>query len=199
MSRWLLIVPLAAWLLYGSLYAVDAAEYAYVTQFGQPVAVYDGEGEAGLKVKLPWPIQGVQRLDRRLQSFDLPPAEFLTSDRKGGTIDRTLTIDATVCWRIAGTGGADRFIRTVGSADGAQRLLGQRFASALGAAISEREMEDLVSVEKGRVSAQRAALRSALMRGASRFLDENGIEIVDVRLRRTNHPPGSVREAVFER
>lgn len=193
--RWLLI-PFVLWLIYGSIFAVDAAEFAYVTQFGQPVALFDGESDAGFKLKLPWPIQSVQRLDRRMQSFDLPAGEFLTSDKKGGTIDRTLTIDATACWRIA---GADRFVRTVGSIDGAQRLLTQRLTSALGAAIGEREMDDLVSIEPNRVRSQREQLRSALMRGAGRFLDENGIELIDVRLRRTNHPPGPVREAIFER
>ena len=199
MPRWLLLlVPLALWLLYGSLYAVDAAEFAYVTQFGQPVAIYDGgdPAQAGLKAKLPWPIQSVQRLDRRLQAFDLPPSEFLTSDKKGGTIDRTLTIDATVCWRIA---GADRFVRTVGSIEGAQRLLSQRVSSDLGAAIGQREMDDLVSVEPGRVQRQREELRASLMSVGDRFLGENGIEIIDIRLRRANHPQGLVREAIFER
>ena len=54
-------------------------------------------GNAGLHVKLPWPIQSVQRLDRRVQLFDLPPAELLTHDPQGRTIDRTLTVEAYVC------------------------------------------------------------------------------------------------------
>jgi hypothetical protein len=43
----------------------------------------------------------VQRLDRRVQMFDLPPAELLTHDPRGQTIDGTLTVEAFVCWRIA--------------------------------------------------------------------------------------------------
>jgi len=202
-ARWLLLlVPVGLWLASTSLYTVDAAEFVHVTQFGRRVAVHDGgaPGEAGLRVKLPWPIQAVQRLDRRLQSFELPPAELLTNDGKGGGIDRSLTIDATVCWRIA---DVDRFVRTVGSADGAQRLLAQRISSELGAAIGESEMEDLVSLEPGRVDRRRAALRTRLLDGGSPPLrevseEENGIKVVDVRLRRTNHPE-RVREAIFDR
>ena len=61
-----------------SLFTVDPTEFVYVTQFGAPVATYDGgarDSDAGLYFRLPWPIQSVQRLDRRLQNFDLPPIE----------------------------------------------------------------------------------------------------------------------------
>src|SRR5436309_15952766 len=97
-----------------ALYAVDQAEFAYVTQFGRPVATLDGAADAGLHVKLPWPVQSVQRLDRREQVFDLPPAELLTHDPQGQTIDRTLTVEAFVCWRVAGPESVGRFVGTVG-------------------------------------------------------------------------------------
>ena len=48
------------------VYQVDSTEYAVVTQFGQPVRVVE---DAGLKVKLPDPIQSVQRLDKRVQVY----------------------------------------------------------------------------------------------------------------------------------
>ena len=60
------LVSILLWSATG-LYTVDQAEYAYVTQFGRPVATLDGATDAGLHVKLPWPIQSVQRLDRRVQ------------------------------------------------------------------------------------------------------------------------------------
>lgn len=42
------------------VFTVDTTEYAVVTQFGNPVSVIK---EPGLNVKLPEPIQTVQRLD----------------------------------------------------------------------------------------------------------------------------------------
>lgn len=203
--KWLLLVPLLAWLAWTSLFTVDAAEYVYLTQFGRRVAVFDGGDptQAGLHVKLPWPVQAVQRLDRRLQSFDLDGAELLTRDPRGNTIDKTLTIDAYVCWRIAGADGADRFVRTLGSVESAQLILGQRVASELGAAIAELELDDLVSTEASRVDEQRQRLRQRLLDGGTPSLrqvalDDYGIEVIDVRLRRTSHPL-AVRDAIFDR
>ena len=66
-----------------SIYFVDQAEYVYLTQFGRPVATFDGARDAGLHFKLPWPVQSVTRLDRRLQAFDVPTQELLVrSGRK---------------------------------------------------------------------------------------------------------------------
>src|SRR3954469_14093872 len=102
MARILIFTVIAVAWSSSCLFTVDQAEYAYVTQFGRPVATLDGATDAGLHVKLPWPVQSVLRLDRRVQLFDLPPAELLTHDPQGRTIDRTLTVEAYVAWRVAG-------------------------------------------------------------------------------------------------
>lgn len=189
------------------LFAVDRTEYVYLTQFGRHLETFDGgnDEQAGLHFKWPWPIQSVQRLDRRLQYFDLPGAELLTRDPKRNTIDRTLTLDAYVCWRIADAGGVDQFIRSVGTPSGAQAILGQRITSELGAEIGRMELDDLINTDPEKVDAARDQLRRRLLQGgaSSASLEEQaeaeyGIEVVDIRLRRSNHPP-AVREAIFER
>jgi membrane protease subunit HflC len=189
------------------LFRVDRTEFVYVTQFGRHVATFDGASdlEAGLHFKWPWPVQSVQRLDRRLQYFDLPGAELLTRDPRGNTIDRTLTIDAFVCWRIADAGGVDRFIRSVGTIGGAQAILGQRINSELGAAVGRMELDDLISTTAGKVDEQRQQLRDRLLNGLGggaslrdTARQEYGIDVVDIRVRRLNHP-AAVREAIFER
>jgi membrane protease subunit HflC len=199
-----LLLPIAAWLLYVSTFTVDATEYVYLTQFGRRIGIFDGDNaaDAGLHFKLPWPIQSVQRLDRRLQVFDLPGAELLTRDPRGNTIDKTLTIDAYVLWRID-SDGVDRFVRAIGSTQGAQLILGQRVSSELGAAIARMELDDLVSTDPGKVEKQRDRLRERLLDEGSPSLrhsakESYGIEVVDIRLRRSNHPV-AVREAIFER
>ena len=80
------VVAVALWVR-TAFYAVDYAEFAYVTQFGEKVAILDGETDAGLKLKAPWPVQSVVRIDRRVQSFDLPPVESLTRDPVSKTVD----------------------------------------------------------------------------------------------------------------
>jgi membrane protease subunit HflC len=202
--RYAIVAVLALVLLRSALFTVDRTEYVYLTQFGRHVApTYDGadDAQAGLHLKWPWPIQAVQRLDRRLQFFDLPGAELLTRDPKRNTIDKTLTLDAYVCWRIADAQTVDAFIRTVGSAEGARAVLGQRINSELGAAIGGLELDDLVSTEPGKVDAEREKLRQQLLvkSGLQQTARaEYGIEVVDIRLRRINHPP-TVQRAIFDR
>ena len=208
--RRILVMPAALLLLAAvvgplSVFTVDRTEYVYLTQFGRRVDTFDGadDAQAGLHFRLPWPVQSVQRLDRRLQYFDLPGAELLTRDAKKNTIDKTLAIDAYVCWRIAGAGGVDRFIRKVGTLDGARSVLGQRINSELGAVVGRMELDELVSTEPNRVDDKREELRKRILEGGDQplrqtALDEYGIEVVDVRLRRTNHPP-AVRQAIFDR
>lgn len=194
-----------------SLLTVEASEYVYVTQFGRPVRTYDGASAAGLHAKLPWPIESAIRLDRRLQVFDLPATELLTHDPEGRTIDKTLTVSAYVCWRIDGSGGADRFIRTVGRTDRAEAILGQRISSRLGALIGSMNMDDLISIAPLKTADERMnalsrrvmdgdpANRDGATAGLRTYVAENyGIELVDVRVRKLSYPP-QVREAIYDR
>jgi membrane protease subunit HflC len=218
---WIVAAVAAAVLARLSLFTVDRTEFVYVTQYGRHVATYDGadEAQAGLHFKWPWPVQSVRRLDRRLQSFDLPGAELMTRDPQRNTIDKTLTLDAYVCWRIADGESVDRFIRAVGTPEMARSILAQRIGSELGAAIGEMELDDLISTDRERwwrggrprVVVKREALRQRLLYGGAsssegassvslyRMAKEQyGIEVVDIQLRRSNHP-AAVREAIFER
>jgi membrane protease subunit HflC len=218
MRRTLLVILVLILVVVGlrlSLFTVDRAEYAYLTRFGRHVATYDGakEDEAGLHVKWPWPIESVQRFDQRLQYFDLPGNELMTRDTQGNTIDRTLTVDAYVCWRIADAQRVDQFIRAVGTPEGARAILGKRINSELGATISGMELEDLISVKNTLpaglglaprwVDVKRESLRQRLLGTGPSSLQETarakyGIEVIDIRLRRINHS-GSVRQAIFDR
>jgi membrane protease subunit HflC len=188
----LIALPILIWPALSTLFfTVDRTEFVYLTQLGRHVATFDGakDEEAGLHWRWPWPIQTVQRLDRRLQYFDLPAAELLTHDAKGKTIDRTLTMEAYVCWRIDDGEGVDRFIRTVGLPERARTILGQRLSSLLGALVGQMEMDDLISTEPGRTQAKARALRQGLLdslRGPAQ--GEYGIQLVDVRLKRHQYP-----------
>jgi membrane protease subunit HflC len=200
---------LDAWV---SLYTVDRGEYVYVTQFGQLVAIRDGLSDGGLHAKLPWPVQSVQRLDRRLQHFDLPETELLTHDPEGKTIDKTLTVVAYVCWRIADARSVDLFIRRMGTPERARTILGDRIRGQLGALIGQMRMDDLISTDPDRVDHSLTELRRRLLEERmaesaaagphvslqDRARDDYGIDLVDIRLRRTSHPL-AVRNAIFER
>src|SRR5215213_4382244 len=118
----LVIVLLVLWLR-TAFYTVDAAEFVYVTRFGDPVELHDGGTAAGLHVKAPWPVDSVIRIDRRLQSFDLPAVESLTRDPITRTVDKTLAVDAFVTWKIPDAEAADRFVKAVRTPEQAKRVL----------------------------------------------------------------------------
>jgi membrane protease subunit HflC len=191
-----------------SAYTVDAAEYGYVTLLGAHVATYDGAAQAsgaGLHLGWPWPVQSVQRLDRRLQQFDLPATELLTHDPEGKTIDKMLLVEAYVCWKIADRDAVDLFVRRIGTVERASAILEPRIRSELGAAIGKMKMDDLVSTQTiagtGNTHVDRtiAGLHARLMQTLKQPVrDEYGIELVDVRLRRFSHP-AQVRDSIFER
>jgi membrane protease subunit HflC len=187
-----------------TFYTVDAAEYAYVTVLGKHDATYDGSADAGLKFAMPWPIRQVLRLDRRLQQFDLPPTDQLTHDPKGSTVDKLLSIEAYVCWKIKDRDGADQFVQRIGSADRARKILEPLILSKLGAEIGEIRMDDLISTDelangKKRVDDTLKSIHERLLTSLRPDVErEYGIELVDIRLRRLNHP-ASVRESIFAR
>src|SRR5438874_13594522 len=148
MKRVLLTVSVVLLALWGrtALYSVDYTEFAYVTQFGERVAVHDGQADAGLKLKAPWPIQSVLRIDRRVQSFDLPAVESLTRDPVNRTVDKTIAVDAFVTWKIPDADAADRFVKVVRTPEQAKKILGPLVNGRLAALISTLPLDDLISV-----------------------------------------------------
>ncbi|MCE9532932.1 MAG: hypothetical protein K8T89_17680 [Planctomycetes bacterium] len=212
-----LILALIVLVLWGqsALYTVDQAEFAYVTRFGEPVAVHDGATAAGLHVKWPAPIESVRRLDRRLRIVDLPTTEPLTRDPTDKEVGKTLTVDAYVCWKIPDAAAADRFLRTVGTLEQARRLLTPRINGRLTAVISNIPLTDLFGIaDDARIETRSEAVRRKLL-GIDRLgpadtdeplaetiLRDYGIQVVDVRLRRLNYPEAalpSIIESISER
>ncbi len=187
------------------LLTVDRSEFVYLTRLGEHVQTYDGARDAGLHFRWPWPVQSVQRLDRRLQVFDLPPTDQLIADSGGEVVDRRLSLQAYVCWRIADADGVDRFIRTLGTPEQAQKILGAQVSTQLSAVIGSNKMvmDDFISDQPGRVDQGMARLRERVLGTEEAGLAEQarreyGIEIVDVRLRRYSYPE-EVRQTVIDR
>ena len=113
-----------------------------MTQFGRHTATYDGATTrcaaactcAGRRRFSPcngWTAGCSNSTCRRRSSSRRDPG--------GQTIDRTLTVEGFVCWRIADADGVDRFIRTVGTPDRARSLLSQQISSQLSAEIGKME------------------------------------------------------------
>ena len=163
-----------------SVFIVDEREKALVLQFGQIVKVKEDPG-LGFKIPL---IQEVVKYDDRILSRDLEPLEVTPSD------DRRLVVDAFARYRIA---DVEQFRRAVGSGGeeaGARRLdsiLRAETREVLGSVTSN----DILSVD-------RAALMLRIRNSAIAEARALGLQVIDVRLKRTDLPPENLN-ATYER
>ncbi|WP_148087633.1 SPFH domain-containing protein [Gemmata obscuriglobus] len=138
--------------------------------------MHDGARGAGLHLKAPWPVDSVLRIDRRLQSFDLPAVEALTRDPVTRTVDKTLAVDAFVTWQIPDAAAADRFVKTVRTPEQARKLLGPIINGRLATVISTMPIEDLIGVTDTQLTL------AAVAGGPILGLPESSFRADDVRL-----------------
>ncbi|MCZ4354047.1 protease modulator HflC [Roseovarius aestuarii] len=166
--------------LLSSIFIVDEREKALVLQFSKIIAVKE---EPGLGFKIPL-IQEVVRYDDRILSRDIDPLEVTPLD------DRRLVVDAFARYRIA---NVTRFREAVG--DGGIPAAESRLDSILRS--TTREVLGSVS-SNDILSSDRAALMLRIRNVAIAEANALGIEVVDVRLKRTDLPSQNL-EATFAR
>lgn len=181
MNRNTIILGVLALIVVGTLSAifiVDEREKALVLQFGQVKQVKESPG---LAFKIPL-IQEVVRYDDRILSLETQSLEVTPLD------DRRLVVDAFARYRIADVVQFREAVGIEGSAE-------SRLRNVLNAATREI----LGSVTSGTIlSADRAALMSRIRDTAKIEASNLGLEIVDVRLKRTDLPSQNL-EATFAR
>ncbi len=163
-----------------SIFIVDEREKALVLQFGRVINVKE---DPGLAFKLPL-IQEVVRYDDRILSRDIDPLEVTPLD------DRRLVVDAFARYRIT---DVERFRQAVGV--GGIEFAEDRIDSILRA----QTREILGSVASNDIlSSDRAALMLRIRNGAVAQANALGVEIIDVRLKRTDLPAQNL-DATFAR
>jgi membrane protease subunit HflC len=195
---------------FGSIFTINEAEQAVVTQFGKPVggAITD----AGIHFKIPI-IQNVIKFDKRILEWDGSANEIPTLDNK------YIFIDAFARWRIS---DALQFYKSAKNEMLAQSRLDDILDGAVRDEIANRTMVEIVrssnrvmviqDVESSSVNVNNTVLEDFSAKGArleivesilesvsKRLLDLNmGIEILDVQLKRINYTR-QVQEQVFNR
>jgi membrane protease subunit HflC len=183
MGKTALTLPVIAVALIGiisSVFIVDERETALVLQFGRIVSV---KTEPGLAFKIPL-VQEVVRYDSRILSRDIDPLEITPLD------DRRLMVDAFARYRIV---DVNQFRQAVGV--GGIPVAENRLDSILKAQI--RQILGSVS-SNDILSEDRAALMLRIRNGAIEDSAALGVEIIDVRLKRTDLPDNNLA-ATFAR
>lgn len=177
------LVLVAITLLWRTFFTVDETQFAVVTQFGRPVRTI---ATAGLKMKWPW--QSLLNFEKRLMVYNPRPSEFLTKDKKN------IVVDNYVCWRVA---DPNRFLQTVNDLTGAEMRLHDTVWAATAAALGNTDLSALVSTKPEEVKVP-DVMKQVTEQCRPRAMEQYGIEIVDVQMKRLNLPTQN-RESVFAR
>lgn len=163
-----------------SVFTLDERERALVLQFGEVKQVVT---EPGLHFKLPF-VQDVLRYDDRILGLPTQPLEVTPLD------DRRLVVDAFARWRIT---DLEAFRRAVGAGgidaarDNLDKIVNAEIREVLGGVPSNRVL-----------SADRTALMNQIRDNAKAKAASLGIEVIDVRLTRTDLPQQNL-DATFAR
>ena len=164
-----------------SAYVVNESQTAILLQFGRIVGTGIGPG---LHFRIPF-VQQVQRFDKRLLSFDSQPERSLTAEKKD------VSIDFFVKWRIADA--ARYYVAVAGDEKQAQDRIAPKVKEGLRRAVNARTLQELVA-------GGRADLTKDLVAETNKAMQDLGIEIVDLRIKRIDLPEdGTVIGSVYER
>ena len=172
------LLVLSAIILPQVLVVVDETELAIITRLGDPQRSIRS---AGLYVKAPL-VDSVTKFEKRLLIFDAPAESLLTSDKK------RLIIDVYARGRIT---DPLLFFQTVRSVTQARSRVIDIVASELRREIAQDLQLDVIKTK-------REEIENAVRDGVRPLINELGIDIVDVRIKRADFPQ-AIAGSVYER
>ena len=166
-----------------NLYIVRENEFKVVRQFGQVVDVKD---EPGLYFKIPF-IQTVTTLPKNLILTDIPTSEINTLDKK------RVLIDYYAVWRVV---DANNLIKNARTVEGAQARMEELIYSIMPETLGRLNYDEIINDEKS----SRGSINDQVTEKVNEGLEKNeyGIEVVDVRIKRTDLPPEN-EQSVYTR
>lgn len=169
-------------LLFNSLYMVKEGQYKVVLKFGEAVRVAH---TPGLQFKIPF-VENTMTLPKRQMTYDSNPTQILTKDKK------PIIVDNYTVWRID---DPEQFLRTLKTVSiGVQRIDAAVY-NTVRRKLSEINYDAIISENTARGNINDEITKDvadALKR------DKSGIQIVDVRIKRTDLPPSN-KQSVYNR
>jgi len=163
------LLAVVAFIVNASLFTVSQTEQVLVVQFGEVVRPIE---QAGLHAKLPV-VQNIITFDRRLLAVELPGEEVILGDQ------RRLIIDTFTVFRIS---DPLRFYQAIGPIpDNIRGRLNSVVTGSLRRVLGNNKLLDVLSADRERIM---AAIRGQVNTEMQNF----GVSIVDVRIRRADLP-----------
>jgi membrane protease subunit HflC len=180
-TLWAVVIIVAFFVIlfsFTAFYIVDQTQQAIVLRFGNIISI---KTEPGIYVKTPF-IDNVVKLEKRIMIYDIPVERVITSDR------RTILADTYAIWRIE---DPQKFIETLRTVEVAMTRIDDIVYSHARDVIGNYTFPEVLSIE-------RLAILEEIKNRSEASLEDFGINIVDVRLKRTDLPQENT-EAVYER
>jgi len=177
-------------ILLGSFPIVPETKQAVVVRFGKPVRILNeykagrpiGTAGAGLSWRIPFAEQIVW-IDKRVQDVDMQRQQVLSTDQ------RRLQVDAFARYRIINP--LLMYIRA-GTEDQLREQLKPILGSEVRNELGRIEFASLLTPERQGIMDD---VKSSLNRIAGQY----GVQIIDVRIKRTDLPDGAPLDAAFDR
>ena len=165
-------------ILSSSMFTVHMTQNAVVLELSKPKEIIT---EPGLYFKIPF-IQKVRYFSKQLLDNDSNPTEVITKDKKN------LLVDNFTMFRIV---DPLKFLETVRGERSARARLDDIIYSELRVEIGTHDLHDVVTETRDSIMAK--VTKEANIKAA-----EYGIEVVEVRIKRTDLPP-EVANSIFNR
>jgi membrane protease subunit HflC len=186
----LAIALVALFIVLGSFPIVPETKQAVVVRFGKPVRILNryepgrpiGAPGAGISWRIPFAEQVVW-IDKRVQDVDMQRQQVISTDQ------RRLQVDAFARYRIV-----DPLLMYIRA--GTERQLTEQLRPILGSEVRNElgrvEFAALLTPERQGIMED---VRASLNQIASQY----GVQIIDVRIKRTDLPDGAPLDAAFDR
>lgn len=167
----ILLIALLVIIVVANILVIQEDELVVITQFGKVERIIN---EPGLYFKLPF-IQNTDSLTKKLSNYEAQPIKVFSKDKKN------IIVTNYAVWKIT---EPHSFINNVQSIGRAEVLIESAVYSAIRQYYSELSYDEII---KGTVSGK--DYNEAITEEVRNQLNGKGIEIVDVRLKRTELPP----------
>ncbi|MER2262267.1 MAG: protease modulator HflC [Psychrobacillus sp.] len=167
------IVFVIAVIALANIYVVKEGEYRVIRQFGEIKSIKDSPG---LHMKIPF-IQSVTTIPKYQMNRNLSEAEINTKDK------RRIIIDNYAVWRVV---NPKDMISNAGNIINASARMEEFIYSVVRAELGQLEYSEIINDE----NSSRGSLNDQITKEVNGLLakDKYGIEVVDVRIKRTDLP-----------
>src|SRR3954466_15868561 len=176
--------------LLSSIPIVPETKQAVVVRFGKPVRILNrfqagrpiGQAGAGISWRIPFAEQLVW-IDKRVQDVDMQRQQVISTDQ------RRLEVDAFARYRIV-----DPLLMYIRA--GNEQQLTAQLRPILGSEVrNELGRIEFASL----LSPERQGIMDSVRKSLNRIAREYGVEVLDVRIKRTDLPDGAPLSAAFDR